>query len=338
MLEPAGVEPTEERVYRLLVGLHGADAGTVAGELGLDRRRAESLLTSLHEKGLVSGPEQRPGGSGHFVPVAPDVALGPRLLRGQEALERARRGVTELAEEFRAGGRRRDGRQLVEVVTGVAAIRQQIRDLAYGSRREVLALCKAGHVAMPSADNDEEFEMLAKGVRYRVIYERALLEEPGMLDNVARGVRAGEAARAASALPVRLMVADGALALCPLVPSADSRFGEPTVAVVRSSALLDALIALFESQWAAASPLHVTGAGQLAGLGDGAGAPGPALAEDERYLLSLVVAGLADKAIATQLGISQRTVQRRLRDMMGRVGADTRAQLVWQAARRDWLP
>lgn len=55
-------------MYRLLVGLHGADAESVAAELGLDRRRTESLLTSLQEKGLVSGPEQRPGGGGTSCP------------------------------------------------------------------------------------------------------------------------------------------------------------------------------------------------------------------------------------------------------------------------------
>jgi DNA-binding NarL/FixJ family response regulator len=65
--------------------------------------------------------------------------------------------------------------------------------------------------------------------------------------------------------------------------------------------------------------------------------PGGSLADDERYLLSLFVAGVADKAIATQLRVSHRTVQRRITALMQRAGAKTRTQLVWQAARRDWL-
>jgi DNA-binding CsgD family transcriptional regulator len=195
-------------------------------------------------------------------------------------------------------------------------------------------LCNAGHVAMPAAENVEEWELLARGVRYEAIYERALLEEPGMVDNVARSIRAGEQARATGTLPVRMVIADRSIAICPLMHGGSGgSLGEPTAAVVRGSSLLDALIALFESQWAAASPLHVTDSGELADFG-GSPRPGANVADDERYLLSLVVAGVADKAIASQLRVSQRTVQRRIRVLMQRAGAATRTQLVWQAARR----
>ncbi|MGH3728620.1 MAG: helix-turn-helix domain-containing protein [Micromonosporaceae bacterium] len=340
MLEAAGIEPSEERVYRMLIGARDADVATVAHRLALDPATAESLLTSLAAKGLVS---RISGSPPRFVPVPPDVALGPVLLRSQEALEWARRDVAQLAEEYRAGVRRHDAGHLVEVITGAAAIRQQLRNLAYGAREEIRWFCKAGHVAMSSQDNDEEFEMLAKSVRYRVLYERALLEQPGMVDNVALGIRAGEVARATATLPVRLAIADGTMAICPLVSGTDdgstSGFGEPTAAVVRGSSLLDALVALFESYWATASPLHVTDTGELADYAGVArpGATGATLADDEQYLLSLIVAGVADKAIASQLRVSHRTVQRRIRDLMERVGAHTRTQLVWQAARRGWL-
>jgi DNA-binding NarL/FixJ family response regulator len=46
---------------------------------------------------------------------------------------------------------------------------------------------------------------------------------------------------------------------------------------------------------------------------------------------------VSDKAVATQLRVSQRTVQRRVQDMMRRVGADTRTQLAWEASRLGWL-
>src|SRR5699024_4385162 len=130
------------------------------------------------------------------------------------------------------------------------------RTLQTSTRSEMLWFCRAGHVTMPSSDNDEEFAMLARGVRYRVVYERALLEEPGMIDSLILGVRAGEEARAAPTLPVRLAVADRSIALIPLVPVRDD-VSEPTAALVRDSNLLTALIALFESYWTTASPLQV---------------------------------------------------------------------------------
>lgn len=50
-----------------------------------------------------------------------------------------------------------------------------------------------------------------------------------------------------------------------------------------------------------------------------------------------VVAGIADKAIASQMGLSRRTIQRHIQRMMSLAGATTRMQLAWQAARRGWL-
>ncbi|MFH9725472.1 helix-turn-helix domain-containing protein [Streptomyces sp. NPDC017254] len=349
MLEAAGVGAAEERVYRFLVEVREADTATIAAQLGLDVAHAQRLLTSLHDKGLVGRSAEPPQGGGErYVPMAPDAALRPLLLRGHEALEWARRGVEQLAEEYRAGGRRHDAGQLVEIITGASVIRQRLRHMAYGAA-EMRWLCKARPVALAAAENDEEWELLARGVRYKSIYERELLEGPGMVDNVARSIRAGEQARAVGTLPVRLVIADSSTAICPLVYEGGAhhddagrsagptgRVGEPTAAVVHSSSLLDALIALFESQWAAATPLHLTDSGELADFDD---SPGSAvhLADDERYLLSLIVAGVADKAIASQLWVSQRTVQRRIQTLMQRAGALTRTQLVWQAAQRGWL-
>jgi DNA-binding NarL/FixJ family response regulator len=108
------------------------------------------------------------------------------------------------------------------------------------------------------------------------------------------------------------------------VPDGDQGVGEPTAALIRRSELLDALLALFESHWDRATPV-------LQSAGDAT------LEEAERLLLSLFVAGLPDKSIASQLGVSRRTVQRRLERLMALAGVDTRTGLAFQAARRHWL-
>ncbi|MFE0456969.1 hypothetical protein ACFW2D_37975 [Streptomyces sp. NPDC058914] len=54
-------------------------------------------------------------------------------------------------------------------------------------------------------------------------------------------------------------------------------------------------------------------------------------------MLSLLVTSLADKVIATRLGLSRRTVRRGLQGLTDRSGAGTRMQPAWQAARRGWL-
>lgn len=337
-LEATGVGPDEERVYRLLVKLGDADARHIADTLRVPVEQVDDLLDTLLTRGLVT---PLGGATRRFAPIPPDVGFGPLLLRSQESLDLARVVVTQLTEAHRATSRRRDAAQLVEVVTGTDAIRHQVRNLQLGARSEMMWFCRAGHVAMPSDDNDEEFAMLARGVRYRVIYERDLLEEPGMIDSLVSGVRAGELARATPTLPVRMAIADQSIGLCPLVPGQDG-VSEPTAALVRDSNLLTALIALFESYWAAASPLLVAENGVTGGDPVGGSAltlvtPADPVSDDERHLLSLLVAGVSDKAIATRLGVSMRTVQRRISELMTLAHAETRMQLAWQVAQRGWL-
>ena len=54
-------------------------------------------------------------------------------------------------------------------------------------------------------------------------------------------------------------------------------------------------------------------------------------------VLSLLLAGLTDASIGAQVGLSLRTVQRRVRQMMDRAHVDTRLQLGFEAGRRGWL-
>lgn len=316
MLEDAGLAADEERAYRVLVRLTEAGPAELAERLAVPAERAARLLDALRGKGLVAANGEM------YRPLPPDTALAGALLRRQESLDAARQAVADLAEEYRAGARRRDPEQLVEVITGAAALRERLRQLQDSARAEMLWFCRANHVAMPSADNAEEFTALRRGVRYRVIYERALLEEPGMIENVAAGVRCGEQARSLPSLPIRLAIVDRRVAVCPLVPGGGSGLGEPTAALGGPSQLLDALVALFESYWERATPV---------------GADGVSPSGDERLLLSLLVAGVPGKSIASQMRVSRRTVQRRLGELMTRAGVDTRPGLAFQAARRGWV-
>ncbi|MER6526888.1 LuxR C-terminal-related transcriptional regulator [Streptomyces sp. NPDC001508] len=332
MLEAAGLTAREESVYRLLVGTATASVQEIAAQTGLPPDTVESTLVSLRGKGLATPTDHDPP---HFAATPPDVALLPRLQRHADALDKARTAVGDLLDSYRSARRRRDAGQLIEVITGAEALREHLRRMQDNARHEMLWFCKAQYVAMPSGSNRAEYDALARGVRYRVLYEQAFFDDEGAIDNVAEGVRAGEIARSVPHLPLRLAIADRAIAICPLVPGgAHGNPGEPTAALLRDSSLLDALTALFERYWEDAVPLRVGAAGTVDGTdGHGAGA----LSETDRRLLSLLVAGVADKAIASQMKLSRRTIQRHIQHMMTLVGAETRMQLAWQAARRNWL-
>lgn len=121
-------------------------------------------------------------------------------------------------------------------------------------------------------------------------------------------------------LPVRLAIVDASTAICPLVPDRDG--GEPSAAVIGRSQLLDALLALFESHWRVATrlrlddPLTVAAAENRRPDPEDHPSDGYQPDADEARLLSLFVAGVPDKSIASQLGVSRRTVQRRIADLM----------------------
>jgi DNA-binding NarL/FixJ family response regulator len=57
----------------------------------------------------------------------------------------------------------------------------------------------------------------------------------------------------------------------------------------------------------------------------------------DRTILALMAAGATDATIARQTGISQRTVERRVRALMDQLGAGTRFQAGVQAARRGLI-
>jgi len=54
-------------------------------------------------------------------------------------------------------------------------------------------------------------------------------------------------------------------------------------------------------------------------------------------LLSLLLSGLTDEAIAAHRGTSVRTVQRRVHALMDLAHVRTRMQLAWEAARQGWV-
>lgn len=59
--------------------------------------------------------------------------------------------------------------------------------------------------------------------------------------------------------------------------------------------------------------------------------------EETRQLLALMRTGATDRAIARELGVSERTVHRRIARLQTLLGAHSRFQLGVFAASRKWL-
>ncbi|MEU8793670.1 helix-turn-helix domain-containing protein [Streptomyces sp. NPDC048643] len=333
MLQAVGLSMMETDVYRSLVAGVAASPREAAIAAGVDEDTARRLLVTLEEKGLVHTVDGLPG---QFAPSAPDVALMPRLERSTEDLNKARVAIAELMDAYRHHSRGSDVERVVEIITGAGAVRQRLQQIQDGAREDLLWFCKARYVAMPSGTNRAEFDALRRGVEYRVLYERAFFDEGGTVDNVVMAVRAGEMARAVPALPLRMVVADRTVAICPLTstgPADTPR--EVSAMVIRESSLLEALTSLFARYWEVGAPLRVTAEGGIGG--PGLSTDEASISPEDQHLVSLMIAGITDGSIAGQLGVSRRTVQRRLQVLMNLAGVSTRMQLGWHAARRNWI-
>jgi len=323
VLAAIGLDERHESAYRALVAAGAADVPDLARRLALGEQDTERALRRLELHGLAAQSSARPG---RWVAAPPGVALGALLAQRRHELERAELAAALLAEEYRAAASEPAVHDLVEVVIGGAAVTQRFLQLQLGAAEEVCALVTGEPVAVTGMENDAEERAAARGVRYRVVVERAVLDQPNGITELTAALARDEQVRVVDRVPTKLVVADRSLALVPLThPTA-----EPAALVVHASGLLELLSGLFESVWGQALPLRL---GEL-GVTE-RGPDGPDGTDLE--ILSLLLAGMTDASVAKQLDLGLRTVQRRVKRLMELTGVTTRMQLGWHACERGWV-
>lgn len=323
-----GVSADEERLYLLLLSLGPTNLSELARAAQSSPARVRALVTSLEGRGLVSrSAHRRP----LLVAVQPESALENLLSQRWRELESARGAISELLHEFRELGPSTHPTEVVEIISGRDAIVETVSRLQIQTNEEVLIFDKPPYQA-GGGQNVTELDLLARGIRYRVIYDRSALEHPGQLELLREITEAGEEARFVEALPTSLAIFDKSVAFISLQAPSDRQSAQRIV--IRASPLLTCLMALFDLFWMRAQPLTFSGT-EL--LGDNADAYVVNLSEQDRKLLLLLAADLKDDAIGRQLGIARRSVQRRIRALMDKTGVSTRLQLVLHAARNGWV-
>lgn len=309
----AGLDPADVDVFRALL----ARPETLAADLdpaAVDRLEALGLVRRGVDGALAALPPHR-----------------PLLAEAHRAQSRAD-ALRETAETLRAEFHRRPGaaRDAVEVVVGGPEIVGAGVQIARQARRLVRGFDRGPYFHDGSLPDDAQSRSWTRGVPWRVVYEGRSLqaEPPDRWEHL--GSTPGETGRILPRLPFKLLIADDDAALVGLAGAA----GQGEALVVRGSLLVDAFVRLFELQWELALPI----ADVARGGDDGAdGRGGDVLTEVERRLVAMLSSGMTDEAMARAIGLSHRTVQRRLADLARRVGAEGRFQLGVQAARRGWV-
>lgn len=317
MLAAVGLNAVEERIYLALLERPEMSVESIRGLLGLSRGTTGEVMDGLAAKGLVSRSRYD---NQRYRPAPPDVAIEALAAKKQAELYRARLAARQLQERARAASNGHpNGDQMVEMIFGEHAVAQRVAQLLTAAERQVMAFGRPPYV---TRGNPAVADSLRRGVSHRVIYNRGALESPGTVEDMCEPD--GVQARVAN-VPITLTILDSRAAVMPLLTDTHSDLSM----LVRSSPLLDALVSFFEFAWEHATPLTFLANGKQRVPTSGSGG-----ASDVDQLLTLLVAGFKDESIARRLGVSTRTLDRRVQALMRDLNAVTRFQAGWAAALR----
>jgi DNA-binding CsgD family transcriptional regulator len=214
------------------------------------------------------------------------------------------------------------GNQVELIEDGPTLLRTYER-LQEDAKHEVRVLDRPPYVTPPSNQQQLELDRLRAGVCYRAIYGTEVFESQDIMGVLPELQSAGEVSRVLAQVPMKMAVGDDDTALIGLTKRAVGDYH----LLIRSSGLLDGLIATFEMLWALSIPMPA-----LPFSGDFT-----SLRPADRDILLLLAGGATDDKISRHLRISPRTTQRRVRALMESLGAQTRFQAGVQAARRRWI-
>jgi DNA-binding CsgD family transcriptional regulator len=323
----------EVRVSHPLAGLLPADTAEVYQKL----LTAGRFVIAEHPELAASDEVRRLIESGFareryvdepaIVPVEPARAIEQailvaqqRILDEQRLLARAREQMDSLQRSYFAGAEAGDPGASVEVLTDPKEIGALSVELAMSAQRDVANL-ETAHWRRPPDPRSAKVpppEVLARGVRFRNIYARAVLDVPGSDEMIRRCIEGGWELRMLPELPMKMVLVDDRAALLPLDPT-----GVEGAVLVRSPVIVAALRMFFELLWSRAT-----------GLGPGAD---PRLSPLHSTVLRLMAGGLTDAAIGRQLGTSERTVRRHISTILERMNVDNRITAAAVAVREGWI-
>ncbi|MHB1613334.1 MAG: helix-turn-helix domain-containing protein [Actinomycetes bacterium] len=314
-----GIDDEAEQVYRTILRLSEAAVDELVAALGVPAGRVRQSAAALLEAQLV---REVPGG---YAAVGPVTAIESLVDREQRRLaDRARRlaearqSIASYASEHGRSARRARPRREIEVV-GREDAAEVLTDLVRTTEGPLrCSYLVVGTTVERHAELVAELlGQVAGGRPMLALYPTRILEVPEERAHARYWAEHGEQGRLAVSVPHSFIVFGTEAAVV------GAQWGRRTeqAFVLRVPALVAAFASLFDSVWAEAVPLVRIEAGGME--------------RDRRRILELLALGAKDETIARQLGLSLRTVRRRVSELMDELGADTRFAAGFQAARRE---
>ncbi|SDS89720.1 helix-turn-helix domain-containing protein [Microlunatus soli] len=319
MLEIFGIDEESEKVYARLLALGSAPIEKVAEEADASPEVVEGRIATLQSAGLCVRDV-----TGWWQVVPLPEAL--RALRAKRTAELDALVASADATQTRLLAMSDVGSGNLRALVGGEALRTALRDFAHNARFEICGFDKPPYeITRPPTkewleEHSPEYQALLRGVGIRSVYHPGF--DRNRLTEMSTFHDAGERARTGD-VPMKLMIADASVALTQ-APASYAPDQERRAILVQHPIMVEALQSLFEAIWHRSLPIDTTSGG---------------LSSDPRrdLLISLLMGGATDVAIANQLGVTERSVRRWIANLMEDLDVQTRLQLGAALARSEAL-
>jgi len=319
-LAALGIDAAEEQLYRAALRNPGSTRTTLTEKLGRPAAQVDRSLAKLHSLGLVTLDDQAVHAPSPDHAVERLIAAESRRLKSvADQLESVRAALPSLMAEHWAAQTPRGEPVTIESIEG-GDVPGLIRGLTATCEGDLLWMRPDQWRFSAGLQMDEWVKQLvASGRRSRALYPARVFEEAP--DVVRSRAEAGEHVRVLAEVPSRVAIFGTSGMLVPEV------WGQNTGRrlVVRQPAIVAAFTLLFESLWERAMAIPGLDAGDAE------------RASDRRLLLQQLASGAKDEQIARALGLSLRTVRRRVAEILDELGVNSRFQAGVEAVRRGWV-
>ena len=249
-LEQLGLSPAEAQVYLAVLHQGPLPAAAIANETDIARTSIYPIICSLADKGLVEGGA---GYGSKFAAVAPDQALPALVAREKQTISERERIADELSDALAplAADAQTALDDTVQVVRTPQVISERYDRLQSEAERTVDAFVKAP-IQNPRSGNPAQEKAQRRGVHYRGLYERAVVDDPKIKPYLNDWIAVGVEARVFDGeLPHKLSIFDRELVLLTLV----RRGGQSSAMFIRHAPFARSMGVLFDYFWQQAKPL-----------------------------------------------------------------------------------
>jgi HTH-type transcriptional regulator, sugar sensing transcriptional regulator len=253
-----GMTRYEAKAYLTLIQRENFAASELATEAGIPRQRIYDVLNTLVARGLA---RDWPGPVTRYAATDPQTAVERLLGVQRQALAGLESNSSELADTLRetweSGRAETAPLDYVEVLRDPGLLGGRFVDLQREAQHELLTFAKAPYaIASNPAGLESTRRIVAAGGNVRCIYEPSMLDRSEVVAEILQFIQAGEGARVADEVPMKLCLADGQRALFSLTDPIAGRLTSTNILVEHPS-LASVLRTAFEAIWTVSVPFEL---------------------------------------------------------------------------------